>query len=456
MPSNNDFQPVTVSVTVGDAVVSTQGFGTPAILADEGEGTGLSEVVNTYTIGDDITADYADTTGAYREFQAMNQTLHSPSAKIIARPADIQQQQTITFPDDFISGDVITVDIDVGAATAEVTYATSHAATMAALLVAIAALTDYVSAATNVARVVTVTTAKTLAVTYTGNIAITATVDHTAGADTPGVVAETVAAYTAGDALTDSLDSDGDWFGLVSAARDDVDDYRIGKWANANAPTIFISQSNTAAIVTSATTDVASKLKDQTNNVTACSYHGLSTEALAASWLAFNLATDLDTTTGNWAYSALTGLTPDTLTGTQKTQARAKNVNVFIKVSGDGRPIFGTMAGGRYIDIQVTAFWFQARMNEALTALIKNKGNAGGKLPNTDAGRAEVKAVMETICKTAETAGHAIEGSSVVVVPALSAQSAGDKAARQLSGVSARFTASGGINEIVCAVTITI
>lgn len=453
----SDFKPVTVNVTVGDAVITTQGFGTPAILAAAGEGNDLDEIVNTYTIGDDITADYADDTDAYLEFAAMSaQSLKPTQAKIISRPADVQQQQTITFSADLVASNVVTITIDDGAEEVEVTYATSHSATLTALAAALAALTSYLSAATVTgARVITVTTAKTLTVSAAGTVELSGVV--TLGSSQATVTAaQTVAPVTAADALTAALDVDGDWFGLVSASRNAVDHYRIATWIASHAPRIYIGQTSDANAITSASTDIGTKLQALSSITSALIYHGDDAEALAAAWMAFNLATDLDTSTGNWAYSDLTGITVNDLTTTQRTYAQNKGYNVYVKVSGSGRPLFGKMAGGRYIDIQVTAFWFQARLNEALTSLILNKGNAGGKLPNTDGGRAEVKATMQAVCATGEAAGHFEAGQSVVTVPALSAQSSSDKTARRLTGVSTRVRATGAINEIVANVTISV
>lgn len=201
------------------------------------------------------------------------------------------------------------------------------------------------------------------------------------------------------------LAESGEWYGFGIISRADKDVLRAAAWCESN-NRLFVAQSSTAAILTSSTSDVFSELQDASYNRTIPFYYATDASPAGFAWMSFVLATPLDSRTTLWAYKTLTGITPSSLTDTQKGNLLAKNGNAYLTLQGVGATGDGKLASGRFIDVITSVDWLSARVKEALAQLVLNYSNRNSKIPYDDTGFALIADVILRVLEQGIAAGH--------------------------------------------------
>lgn len=330
----------------------------------------------------------------------------------------------LTFSADLVSGNVATLTVN-DLPIAPVTWATSHAATMAALLAAIQVV--YPAATGTVDGDV-------LNVTLLGTDLYAATVAVVGGASQPTCVVSYVLDRTKMRGWMD--------------------------WAATQIKTILISDSDPASYA-SPTGDVSTACLMEYGRLkgyrrAAVMFHFLPGEyiQMASAGLELYFAPGIRT----WAFKGYTGVTADNLTPTQDQSIRAKGGNTYTQVYGAGGPT-GVVMNFAGTCCAVDTYLDDVRGTDWLNSLIQtdqlNLSVANPKIPYNNAGiQLRVETLRGSLKKGQQNTVLDPETDPVIVYPDASECSAADKAARILNGVSWSGSYAGAIQTMPVTGTI--
>lgn len=162
----------------------------------------------------------------------------------------------------------------------------------------------------------------------------------------------------------------------------------------------------------------------------------------AAAWMGKQFPKNPGSST--WAFKSLAGVTVDALTETQISNIEGNDANHYTDTKGLSMTLQGTMASGRFIDIERGIDWLTVRMQERILQLLANSD----KIPFTDAGvtalENEVRAQLEEA-----VSNDVITSDYAVYPPAVANVSATDKANRVLGDLDFTATLAGAIHTII-------
>lgn len=268
-------------------------------------------------------------------------------------------------------------------------------------------------------------------------------------ADVPGT-AFTYAASSTGDAIavavttanaTPATDLDAvlaeqtDWYGLVIDARDEDTIYQVAQWTESN-ERLFIAQSSDAGLLDIATTtDIASRIQDESLARSLVTYYSDDTKRADASWMGGKLAADPDVVSTDWAYYTLVGIPVDAINSTQRAALEDKGASFYTTFRGVGATWQGKTANGFFIDTRISADWIKARVEEDFSQILLDASNNNTKVPYTNGGiQTFVTALQRRLDQgERESVGHFVPDSSSIDFPLLKDVSAADRTARQLN-----------------------
>jgi hypothetical protein len=180
-------------------------------------------------------------------------------------------------------------------------------------------------------------------------------------------------------------------------------------------------------------------------------YHVTNTEYVAAAWMGRELPYDPGLRT--WAFKNLTGITPTTLTTSEEGLIRTdKRANVYTTTASYSHTYAGTVAKvATYIDDVRNLDWVNSTIQTDLFNLLA----AMGKVPFTDLG---IQAVVGTLKGSLQRAQDALvfDAGWAVNFPLASAVSSVDKAARRLTGITWNATLQGAVHSIIINGTVSV
>jgi hypothetical protein len=434
---------ISVQMTLASPTVTVAGFGLVLIAGTTGFPNASTDLIRFYTSLTAVATDFTSTTPEYLAAQAAFGQNPQPAQIAIGKvPAPVAGVMTLTFSAATVTGNVINGQVN-GTAVGPITWATSDAATLTAVAAAIAAVPG-VASATVAGEVITVTGAVGYSLTLSG-FAVTG------GASQPNVaIATTTPAVTWSAGLAAIRAVNDTWYGLVITDRTAGAILDVAAWAEAN-PIKFGAVTGDANVLTTATNDVASQLMGKSCNNTILLYHAISTEYPGAAWLCEMLSYPAGS--ANWMFKTLASITPDALTATQRTNALAKNCNLYTAQSGVNMTEPGKAASGQYADVLVGEDWFKANLKADVFALLTTTP----KIPYTDAGVAMLEAAMRTRVKLGIDQGI-IDGSRPITykVPKVADQSTTDRAKRNFPGITGQFYIAGAIDTVGYAFTLSV
>ena len=242
-----------------------------------------------------------------------------------------------------------------------------------------------------------------------------------------------------------------DWYALVMTDRTQANVEAAAAYIE-TVTKIFLTASADLDILNTTdaadTTTIAAVLKAAAYARSGVFYHANAATAFPeAALLGVILPLDPGSYTG--AFKTLAGITVDTLTDTQKINALAKKVNIYVEVGGVNITREGTVAEGEYIDIIILVDWAQARITEGIFSVLVN----APKVPITDAGIASIEAAITTVLQLGVARGGFAEGFTVSV-PLAANISTADKAARTLNGVTFDAELTGAIHTVTVRGTV--
>lgn len=217
---------------------------------------------------------------------------------------------------------------------------------------------------------------------------------------------------------------------------------------------IYIASTADAAVLAETAGNVLEDLQTAGYRRTAGWYHNPSTEDyLDAAMVARGSVADLDVRGGQitWANKELPGITPDTLTGAQRTYIHSLNGNTYERRAGRNITRNGTSAQGEYIDVQVTVDWLQARMTEDIFAVLAGTAT---KIPFDQTGIDLIETVVRKRLDIAVQNGHL--QSYTIEIPRYEDVLDADLAIRTLRNVRFRGILAGAIHTVEVVGTVSV
>lgn len=233
-----------------------------------------------------------------------------------------------------------------------------------------------------------------------------------------GVVSELTAVYNA----------DSDWFGFCLDSRNDAEILEAARDFAEPFKRLFFAQTDAAAMITAAGSDVGSDLKRRSLRWTAVTYYSDDSEHFDIAWLSKFLANDFDEVAPTAALNTIAGISTEELGDTAQGYLDAKNINYYTTLKGIGATANGLTAAGFDIEHVVTGAWYEARISENIAQLFLNVSNDGGRIRYNDQGFQQVGAVVDAVLTNGEDIGHATQDTSELEVPKRADVSAGDAA----------------------------
>lgn len=434
---------VTISLSTESAKVTQAGFGMPIILAPETV-AGFTERVRFYTDLAGVVADYATTTATYKMALAVFAQSPRPPTLAIGRCALQPTQRFAVTP---VATNSTLYQMRINGTLVE--YTSDATATVTEIIAGLKAAIDALSLGITVSdqttymRILANTAAAFFSVESLDVAKIGVVQDH---AD-PGLATDLAAIFLEDSSPYALL------YGFNSkACVDAISDYAEG------VKKIFIAQTQESDVVrlsnasdTGGSQTVAGLLKADGKFRTALIYHP-KTDAFADAALA-GRCLPLDPGSETWAFKTLAGVASTTLTATQRTNALAKNCNIYTTVAGVAITEAGKVSGNEYIDIIRFRDWLEARMSEEIFgALARAK-----KIPFTDQGIAVIEGIIRARLQAGiDVGGLANDPAPTVFVPKAVDVSANDRALRQLTGVRFEARLAGAIQAITIQGTLSI
>lgn len=434
---------VNVQITRETKGVTRAGFGTALILGPNANFNARVQYFTDLSAVDDV---LAGGTAAPEYLAVQDAFAQLPRVTRIAI-GHIRGTKTLT--DDAGTYTAGNAEVTVNGTLVDEPYDTDKDTTLTNLAASIQALADVLTAVySSVAHTIVITPAtdKLLAVSFDLS-GITGTMTWALSA---------TGTETITDALNNIKTEDNDWYGLNLVSRTKQDQLDAAAWAESNEKICVVASAEADIIDTTDaadTTSIAAQLKAAGYARTACVYHSQAASEYAdAALLGKILPYDPGTYTA--MFKTLASITVDVLTETQTSNARDKNCNVYEQIGGVNIVREGKVAEGEFIDVIIFIDWLDARITEAVYALLAKSL----KVPYTEDGIAAVKSEIGAplqvgqnrggISPTEYDADNNQIGGFVIVIPALAGISSADKTARLLQDVEFTAWLAGAIHAV--------
>ncbi|WP_186148088.1 DUF3383 domain-containing protein [Burkholderia gladioli] len=294
-------------------------------------------------------------------------------------------------------------------------------------------------------------------------------------ASTASVPANGIAAETPAAAAALFLDQFANQFlGLAFADGTIADDdhVAVAQLVEADQAHIYgITTQNAQALDPTVTTDLASRLKALALKYSMIQYSSSSAYAVVSA-LGRLLTVDFNgnSTTLTLMYKQEPGIVAEALTSTQADTLEAKNCNVYVGYDNNTSILqYGVTPSGIFVDSVYNALWFR---NDIQTAVYNLLYTSPTKVPQTDAGNAQIAAKISSVCDQGVTNGYLapgvwnsagfgaiVQGQTLskgyyIYTPPIASQSQADREARKSVVFQIAAKEAGAIHSADIAVTV--
>lgn len=429
---------ITLNITRDTVGVSRAGFGTPLFLSNTAAWAG-GERTRTYTSLADVAVDFATTTSPeYLAAQAVFSQTPKPRRMKIGRaalPATMVYTMTVVVRNSYtysvkVSGSGIT--------TTTVTYTSDGSATDAEIATGLVAAINGVAANNYIAAggaspfTVTADSAGGWFALEVNPADITARQSHV----DPGIATD----------LTAIALEDPDWYGLVTTYNSNAVITAAAAWVESNKRLYFADTDNTlsvTAVVAGGGNDIADLAHTAAYKRTAIMYHANAAFMLGGALAGRYLPTDPGAATAKFKQLAL--VTPSSLTGTYRTNLRAKYANWFEASGGRNMLFDGTVAGTDYIDVTRDLDWLEDDMLVGTFAALSGTDKVDYDDDGAELIAAEVRASLR---RAVDRRILKSDPAPVVEVPLVADMTVGDIAARTFGPITWSAKLRGAIHEV--------
>lgn len=266
-------------------------------------------------------------------------------------------------------------------------------------------------------------------------------------------------AFTTSQTIAEDIDAivveDNDWYAIVTTSRVQVDAENIAAKIE-TMQKIFVVGTGDANVVTVAassdTTSLPAMLKAAGAARTLVIFSGSASTQYPECAL---LGKILPLNPGSWTamFKTLAGITVDSATSTQRTNALAKNTTIYTEVGGVNITEEGRVAEGEFLDVIVFIDYLQARITEEIYAVLVGQA----KVPFTDAGISLIQSKINAVLQDGiALGGIAPSPAYTITVPKASEVSSVDKAARTLKNLKFSAPLAGAIHAVTVNGTVTL
>lgn len=260
------------------------------------------------------------------------------------------------------------------------------------------------------------------------------------------------------ETITEAFDAvkleNNDWYGMALYSHVKADQLEAMAWSQANLKLFGTSSSDTNIVDQSATVDVtsiASAAKAASYDRSFIIYSADAASYPECALFGGELARDAGKAT--WAYKTLRGITVDNLTETQRTNALAKNCNVYISYAESSYTEAGKTCEGTFIDIIRDIDQYKSDIQVAVISRFFNLP----KVPQTEVGAAIIQSELIATTRRAINSGIlADDPAPVIFVPKVLDISTNDRANRILPDITITARIQGAFQYADIAITVTV
>src|SRR5262245_54585804 len=248
--------------------------------------------------------------------------------------------------------------------------------------------------------------------------------------------------------LANILLADQGWYCLITLYNSTAYTLAAAAWVESNDRIYVYDDVNTDAITTvlSGATDAIAQMSVLGRARTMGAYHPNPSQFLAAAWMGRWLPTDPGKATPK--FKTLSGITPPTLTDTNKTNLRARRGNAYEQVTAD-RPftwegtVFSTVF--KFLDITRNADWLTDGASKVLLGVLVGTDI----VPHTIEGIALLEGALRGFIRGEAVTQGVLSGTPLpeVSAPAIEDITSADKEARNLSQLRFDGTFAGAIHQ---------
>jgi Protein of unknown function (DUF3383) len=239
--------------------------------------------------------------------------------------------------------------------------------------------------------------------------------------------------------------ADSDWYGLTYLYPSDACVKAVAAWVE-DKTKLYIQHMSDSTLVTGgdATGDTCSDLKALNYARTAIIYHPDPASFVASAWMGRVLSTEPGKAT--WKAKVLKGVVSSALSTTQRTNARAKNLNCYTTVGVRGWTWEGKTVDGDFIDVTRNIDWVDDRLEKRIANAIETNDI----IPMSDEGIQIIRAEMEATFDEAVDRKIFLGGDDapVLSVPRAADISENDRANRLLPDMNWSAKLAGAVHKV--------
>ena len=267
-----------------------------------------------------------------------------------------------------------------------------------------------------------------------------------------------VPVYTTVESLTAALNAvqleSNDFYGVTCYSHVKADVLEVAAWVESNYKLGGTSSNDVNIINTTAASDtstVAYALKAAGYKRTFLLYSADAAKYPEAAWMGGEFARDAGEAT--WMFKQLNGITVDNLTASQRSNALAKNCNIYVPRSGVNMTENGKTSGGKWIDVVRDEDWLKNEVQvEVYSAFINSP-----KIAQTDKDSAIIEARLRgVISRAVDNKVLADDPAPTIFIPKVKNISANNKANRYLPDIKITGRLAGAWHETDIELTIQI
>ena len=424
---------VQVSTEIRDSVVTQAGFGT-ALIA--GVYPMPDRVLGPFSSADELLeAPYglSTTHPVYLKARALMSQESSPTGFKLGKRRNLPTQVVQLTPASPTEGDTYSLEVD----GATISVSAGAAPTVAAIVAALQAALDRVDGVSATDNGTHVTCSADTAGEFHAFEAPSANLELEDLTTDPGIV-EDLAAIK----LADDRSKVAGFYGLLIDAWDKRSITAAAAWAESQTLLYLACTADTETLDGTVTDDVASALQTAGYHRSPLLFHNKPiTQAADAAWMG-RLFPKLPGQ-ATWMGKSLAGVDTLRLTTAERASAKAKHLNIYVPVAGNGCTKEGWAPSGRYIDVTRTNDWFVARLVEGILSALLNNDKIGQNDKDTQV----VRQVFDGVV-AAGVSNRAIDSDTPasITIPAVASLSQNDRAARRLTGIKYRYRLQGAFH----------
>ncbi len=423
---------ININISRETAAVTQTNFNVPMFLATFAN---FKERGRFYTSLKGVLADFASTSNVYiAASKLFGQEL---------KPANIYIGRR-NVPGATVSVATVTNTTEYSLKISDVTYAITSGASATAILIAGALKTAY-----DVAPVAGVTMTNN----GDGTLTITSSVPEWSIVAPAGdlLIATAPSVESWVDAYAAVSTASSKWYVLHAETHLEADILALAGAVEASRK-MYITSTSDAGVLTTVTTDVASKLKALSYFRTALIWSATAnTQFPECAWSGSQLQEQPGSNT--WNFKVLSGVTVSSMSPTEAINAHNKNVTTYEELGGLNKTLGATTAGGEWIDTMIFIDWLQARMVERVWFRL---GNAK-KIPYTQAGALILETeVRAQLSEGVRVGGLAPTPKPFVITPDVLTIAPNSRALRIFEGMKFEARLAGAIHFVKIQGTVTV